>query len=618
MKKVFLLFCLILVTGTFLQAQTTDVTFKVDMKIRIVTGSFHPGTDTVRVRGSFDGWGSGVDMTDGDNDSVYTATITSQPQNTAIFYKFFYTPSSWESDPNREMNTGTNATVVLDPYFFDSRSPYTKDSTSVTFNVDMQLPAQSAFHPSTDHVFVAGNFTGWGGGAIEMQDLDGDSIYTVTVDSLTSGNLLIYKFIYSATTAANGTWESPQEGDDYFLPDRNRIAGISDTGNVLSRYWNNTNPNVTTGNGNIFFEVDMSVLHEFGVFDPNVDSVQVRGSFNGWNDSEPPRSLLNQDPGNPDHWFLDVPFVNEVLNNKMHYKFYIKNGTGSTPYSNTGWEVSLDPSDAGNRDRPITFEGIDDQEAGLQYFDGIEPDWVIPQGTSVDCQFSVDMTYATLADSQGTRPLFNPATDSVFWLPQLPLYYAVHHYSWPGGYPRVLQLTDPDQDMIYTGTLTIAGPDFNGFLYNYAFSKNGTLTQEAGTQMDMRVRFLPQSGPRTFPASYIMPQDIWSNTAKPEESGPTVGVKDKGLLAITYKLSQNYPNPFNPSTKITFSIPEAGLVSLKVFNILGEEVATLLNNEMKTGVYEVDFNAANLSSGIYFYTIKANSFTATKKMMLIK
>ena len=150
------------------------------------------------------------------------------------------------------------------------------------------------------------------------------------------------------------------------------------------------------------------------------------------------------------------------------------------------------------------------------------------------------------------------------------------------------------------------------------FLQAATLVQECGSQAECRVRYVAQSGPRAFVSPYSFPQDVWTDGEKPEEAGPTVGVNDKGLVALTYKLSQNYPNPFNPSTKITFTIPEAGLVSLKVFNILGEEVATLLNNEMKTGVYEVDFNGANLSSGIYFYSIKANSFTSTKKMILIK
>ncbi|MBK7630757.1 MAG: T9SS type A sorting domain-containing protein [Ignavibacteriales bacterium] len=87
---------------------------------------------------------------------------------------------------------------------------------------------------------------------------------------------------------------------------------------------------------------------------------------------------------------------------------------------------------------------------------------------------------------------------------------------------------------------------------------------------------------------------------------------------MAYELGQNYPNPFNPSTTIRFSVPEAGLVTLKVYNLLGEEVATLLNNEQAAGVYEANFDASRLSSGIYFYTLEAKNFTSTKKMVLLK
>jgi hypothetical protein len=128
----------------------------------------------------------------------------------------------------------------------------------------------------------------------------------------------------------------------------------------------------------------------------------------------------------------------------MLYKYFIKNGTGSTPYSNTGWEVSIDPTRYGNRDRPIVFEARDDQEAGYQYFEGINADWVVPAGTTVEATFSVDMTPATG---------FNPATDSVVWIPRQPFYYAVHEIPWPGDYPRVLYLTDTNADMVYEGTL---------------------------------------------------------------------------------------------------------------------------------------------------------------------
>ncbi len=90
------------------------------------------------------------------------------------------------------------------------------------------------------------------------------------------------------------------------------------------------------------------------------------------------------------------------------------------------------------------------------------------------------------------------------------------------------------------------------------------------------------------------------------------------LLPNGYELSQNYPNPFNPTTKINFSIPEAGLVTVKVFDILGQEVAELINEVRVAGSYKVDFDASQLSSGMYIYRISAGNFKATKKMMLLK
>ena len=86
----------------------------------------------------------------------------------------------------------------------------------------------------------------------------------------------------------------------------------------------------------------------------------------------------------------------------------------------------------------------------------------------------------------------------------------------------------------------------------------------------------------------------------------------------TFSLSQNYPNPFNPTTKISFALPKSGFVSLKVYDILGKEVATLVNSNMSVGSYSFEFNASNLTSGIYFYRLESNGFIDTKKMMLIK
>ncbi len=85
-----------------------------------------------------------------------------------------------------------------------------------------------------------------------------------------------------------------------------------------------------------------------------------------------------------------------------------------------------------------------------------------------------------------------------------------------------------------------------------------------------------------------------------------------------FELYQNFPNPFNPATKIRYSIAKEGLVTLKIFNIIGEEVAVLVNKEKSSGMYEIDFNAASIPSGVYFYQLKAADFIQTKKMILIK
>ncbi len=139
----------------------------------------------------------------------------------------------------------------------------------------------------------------------------------------------------------------------------------------------------------------------------------------------------------------------------------------------------------------------------------------------------------------------------------------------------------------------------------------------------------------TFSTAYTAPAGSYYHMAK-SRSGATIwairsngGISRYGtpIVNVTpigteipadYALSQNYPNPFNPSTKINFAIPKSGMVSLKVYNILGKEVATLVNQNMNAGTYNYEFNASNLSSGIYFYKLDVNGFTSVKKMTLVK
>lgn len=101
-------------------------------------------------------------------------------------------------------------------------------------------------------------------------------------------------------------------------------------------------------------------------------------------------------------------------------------------------------------------------------------------------------------------------------------------------------------------------------------------------------------------------------------NGPPLPVENTNEVVQDFRLEHNYPNPFNPSTTIRFQVPNSSFVNLKVYDILGREIATLLNEEKATGSYELNWNAANLPSGVYFYKLNAENFVETKKMILIK
>jgi fibronectin type 3 domain-containing protein len=103
-----------------------------------------------------------------------------------------------------------------------------------------------------------------------------------------------------------------------------------------------------------------------------------------------------------------------------------------------------------------------------------------------------------------------------------------------------------------------------------------------------------------------------------EASATLTDVQLEDAIPTEYALKQNYPNPFNPTTMIKFAIPEASQVKLAIYDVTGREVGLLVNEQMAAGTYSVDWNAVNLSTGIYFYRIEAGSFVNVKKMILIK
>jgi hypothetical protein len=123
----------------------------------------------------------------------------------------------------------------------------------------------------------------------------------------------------------------------------------------------------------------------------------------------------------------------------------------------------------------------------------------------------------------------------------------------------------------------------------------------------------------------ITDTSIFYNTAHYPDAGwvvmnvlpPILNVEEENLLSF-YELAQNFPNPFNPTTKIKYQLPEPVFVTIKVYDVLGNEIETLANEEMIAGSYDVDFNGNGLASGIYYYRITAGNFSQTKKMILLK
>jgi len=95
-------------------------------------------------------------------------------------------------------------------------------------------------------------------------------------------------------------------------------------------------------------------------------------------------------------------------------------------------------------------------------------------------------------------------------------------------------------------------------------------------------------------------------------------VSESGDIPTTYSLDQNYPNPFNPSTKFTFGLPGNSFVSLKVFDVLGKEVTTIVSGNLPAGIYTREWNAGELPSGVYFYQLQAGKFLQTRKLLLLK
>ncbi|MBI5472932.1 MAG: T9SS type A sorting domain-containing protein [Ignavibacteriae bacterium] len=145
---------------------------------------------------------------------------------------------------------------------------------------------------------------------------------------------------------------------------------------------------------------------------------------------------------------------------------------------------------------------------------------------------------------------------------------------------------------------------YREFIVNIAY-----VTGETPDTAEIAIAVFPFNPPSHFNSVFTVDDLTW---------GPASDVKGLGGMPHSFALEQNYPNPFNPTTNIEFQIPKSSFVSLKVYDVLGREVATLVNEELTMGKYRAALDGATLPSGTYFYRLEAGNYSATKRLLLVK
>ncbi len=464
---------------------------------------------------------------------------------------------------------------------------FTRNTTPVdiTFNVNMAVQIESGFDPATETVYLAGSFNDWSNSANQLTDTDGDKIYSGTITAMDPGERVYFKFIRN-----QDGWEN----------DPNREYVVGSNGNQYTAFFNND-----LGGGldiSLTFDANMELEIAAGRFNPSTDTLSVRGSMNGWGSSD----IMTASTLDPNVYSVTIDSKLNV-DDLISYKFaYVSSGA-------TTWEN--DP----NNEYTVTS---DDINAGFIYlsrgFNNATLDDVTGQEVAVT--FVVDMNGAV-----------NALTNTPFGtVTSVAIFGAVAPLAWPdGGWPTEQENlahflndsgTDGDAaagDGFWSTTLTF--PKYTLLNFDYKYGANwGDVANTTGNDNEATTG-VNHSIPLQTNYVSVTANDEWADMAPTTLSDIVTGVEvEDNNIPTQFTLEQNFPNPFNPTTVIKFSLPEASMVSLRVYNVLGQEVATLLNENMNSGTYSYNFDASNLTSGIYIYTVNAGQYSATKKMMLVK
>jgi hypothetical protein len=499
-------------------AQTSNsvVTFSVDMSVQVTAGTFVPGTDTVAARGTFNGWNQFflTNNPSGANPYLYSGTTTDSTDVNGAVMLFKYwnsnpaTPTSGYETPadagkNRAVNipSASGASLVLPTVFFsDAGYPVNSD---VTFRVDMaQQINLGYFIPGTDSVYARGD---WDNFLQSVQLTNDPSILRTNQFGLVSSNVYVGTATFSTSPNASETfkywnndplapgtgWETPSPVNANTDHDNNRFFFC--TNQTLPIVFYSDAPYAPAATNLVTFQVDMSALMG-GLFQPDMDRVDVRGSFNGWSGNV---NICTNDPNaaNTNIYSTQVTIIDGVGATEQ-YKFVY---TGPNVPGGISWDQPAPPTVGGNRFfvQPNTNQLV----LPPVYFSDVLPNSVVPTNTAVT--FNVNMTGAKSYTS-GTP--FNPASDQVYVYGD----FLGWGSAWDTGTLAPYQMTEnPVGSTNYTITLTVFKGNPVNLTYKYGFysaidMNSGSVDNEAGFQQN-HFRYVRQA------PSYTMPTDVFGN-----------------------------------------------------------------------------------------------------------
>jgi hypothetical protein len=522
-------------------------------------------------------------------------------------------------------------TILLGLLLF-ATDAFAQAQDSVRFGVNIRRLRQTGEIQPNDTLYAL-IFTGAGGRYSQPGDSTrigvvsanaNDTVYTGPRRALGAANIsqIKYKFTYRNLAAGRALTFEP--GSDREVNFQNPNAAEN---RDVTRYWNDdASQGRPIRTRRVIFQADMSDL--LGAGFGAGDTIGVTGPFRGWTDKPPAMRRIGLTTT-----FTDTISLTAEENSTVPWKFKAYSSTANR-FTNNGWEIGPD--------RPLNFgTGTADLVA--------TPTPIKPV---VAIRVSRNFNVRVILDTRGRRTLGGRSIDSLRTAGALTgnlnglrygLYIAGEGVfgAWPNwDDTTLLRNTDPppagqaipstqrfiflrpsptEPAGVYEATIPSTSIAFGPFkfaiFYNGIFAdprpSNGRLDNEGIVGADYLT---------TFPSTIAVGSTA---TVRAVFGGgnPLLNTPERDLtapVAREFRLEQNYPNPFNPSTTIRFSIPTTENVQLDVFDVLGRKVATILNQRLTAGTYTVQFNASQLSSGMYFYRINAGNFRQTMKMMLVK